>query len=37
MELRNVIARLGAQPGYRIFGCTTCQALQWIEVQNQGR
>jgi len=34
VELLNVVQPLGSRPGYRIFGCTACKALQWVDVQD---
>ena len=36
MELLNVMPSLGSRPEYRIFGCSACKALQWVDVQ-EGR
>jgi hypothetical protein len=28
-----MLPRLGERPGYRIFGCTACTALEWVELK----
>jgi hypothetical protein len=37
MQLLNVLAPLGPRPGYRIFGCSACTAIEWVEVDDRTR